>query len=168
MGMRSRVQPRECVGARAREATCSDTHFVRCVQTRAGPDRRLGVEAAGPLFNATTGRASASSARLRRAPAGSGGLRRAPVAVIDRAEDQLPRSNAEVFVVEERLQQRRLALAIAADGECGTNQQVVAFAHEVGRPEDIAATVAFLVSPPAAAFVGQILQPNGGTTRGLA
>lgn len=38
----------------------------------------------------------------------------------------------------------------------------------VGRPEDIAATVAFLVSPPAAAFVGQILQPNGGTTRGLA
>ncbi len=38
----------------------------------------------------------------------------------------------------------------------------------VGRPEEIAATVAFLASPAAEAFVGQILQPNGGTTRGFA
>lgn len=38
----------------------------------------------------------------------------------------------------------------------------------VGRPEEIAATVAFLASPPAEAFVGQILQPNGGSTRGFA
>lgn len=38
----------------------------------------------------------------------------------------------------------------------------------VGTPEEIAATVAFLASPPAEAFVGQVLQPNGGTTRGFA
>jgi NAD(P)-dependent dehydrogenase (short-subunit alcohol dehydrogenase family) len=36
----------------------------------------------------------------------------------------------------------------------------------IGRPEDIAATVAFLAREESAAFVGQVLQPNGGTTRG--
>src|SRR5215218_4087224 len=36
----------------------------------------------------------------------------------------------------------------------------------IGRPEDIAATVAFLARDGSAALVGQILQPNGGTTRG--
>jgi 2-hydroxycyclohexanecarboxyl-CoA dehydrogenase len=36
----------------------------------------------------------------------------------------------------------------------------------IGRPEDIAATVAFLAREGSAALVGQILQPNGGTTRG--
>ena len=35
----------------------------------------------------------------------------------------------------------------------------------IGRPEEIAATVAFLGSDGASALVGQILQPNGGTTR---
>ncbi len=40
--------------------------------------------------------------------------------------------------------------------------------RRVGRPEEIAATVAFLASPAAEACVGQILQPNGGTTRGPA
>jgi 2-hydroxycyclohexanecarboxyl-CoA dehydrogenase len=35
----------------------------------------------------------------------------------------------------------------------------------VGRPEEIAAVVAFLCSEPAIALVGQVLQPNGGTTR---
>jgi NAD(P)-dependent dehydrogenase (short-subunit alcohol dehydrogenase family) len=35
----------------------------------------------------------------------------------------------------------------------------------VGRPEDVAATVAFLLSTPAIAFVGQVLGPNGGSTR---
>jgi 2-hydroxycyclohexanecarboxyl-CoA dehydrogenase len=35
----------------------------------------------------------------------------------------------------------------------------------VGRPEEIAATVAFLCSTDAEAFVGQVLHPNGGTTR---
>jgi 2-hydroxycyclohexanecarboxyl-CoA dehydrogenase len=38
----------------------------------------------------------------------------------------------------------------------------------IGRPEDIAALAAFLSTDGAGAFVGQILQPNGGTTRGLA
>jgi NAD(P)-dependent dehydrogenase (short-subunit alcohol dehydrogenase family) len=38
----------------------------------------------------------------------------------------------------------------------------------IGRPEEIAALVAFLASDAAGAFVGQILQPNGGTTRALA
>ena len=35
----------------------------------------------------------------------------------------------------------------------------------VGRPEDIAEVVAFLCSDAAIALVGQVLQPNGGTTR---
>jgi 2-hydroxycyclohexanecarboxyl-CoA dehydrogenase len=38
----------------------------------------------------------------------------------------------------------------------------------IGRPEEIAALVAFLGSDGAGALVGQILQPNGGTTRGPA
>jgi NAD(P)-dependent dehydrogenase (short-subunit alcohol dehydrogenase family) len=35
----------------------------------------------------------------------------------------------------------------------------------VGRPEDIAEVVAFLCSEAAIALVGQVVQPNGGTTR---
>ncbi len=35
----------------------------------------------------------------------------------------------------------------------------------IGRPDEIADTVAFLASPDAGAFVGQTLQINGGTTR---
>jgi NAD(P)-dependent dehydrogenase (short-subunit alcohol dehydrogenase family) len=38
----------------------------------------------------------------------------------------------------------------------------------IGKPEEIAAVVAFLASDAGGAFVGQILQPNGGTTRALA
>ena len=38
----------------------------------------------------------------------------------------------------------------------------------IGRPEEIAALAAFLSSDGAGPFVGQILQPNGGTTRGFA
>jgi NAD(P)-dependent dehydrogenase (short-subunit alcohol dehydrogenase family) len=36
----------------------------------------------------------------------------------------------------------------------------------IGRPEDIAATVAFLAREEASALAGQVVQPNGGTTRG--
>jgi NAD(P)-dependent dehydrogenase (short-subunit alcohol dehydrogenase family) len=36
----------------------------------------------------------------------------------------------------------------------------------IGRPEDIAATIAFLAGEGSAALVGQVVQPNGGTTRG--
>jgi NAD(P)-dependent dehydrogenase (short-subunit alcohol dehydrogenase family) len=36
----------------------------------------------------------------------------------------------------------------------------------IGRPEDIAATVALLAREGSAGLVGQVLQPNGGTTRG--
>ena len=36
----------------------------------------------------------------------------------------------------------------------------------IGRPEDTAATVAFLAREGSAALVGQVIQPNGGTTRG--
>jgi 2-hydroxycyclohexanecarboxyl-CoA dehydrogenase len=38
----------------------------------------------------------------------------------------------------------------------------------IGRTEEIAALAAFLAGDGAGAFVGQILQPNGGTTRGPA
>jgi NAD(P)-dependent dehydrogenase (short-subunit alcohol dehydrogenase family) len=37
--------------------------------------------------------------------------------------------------------------------------------RRIGRPADIAATVAFLLSEPAIALVGQVLGPNGGATR---
>lgn len=40
--------------------------------------------------------------------------------------------------------------------------------RRIAGTEEIAATIAFLCSPGAAAIVGQILQPNGGTTRGPA
>ncbi len=36
----------------------------------------------------------------------------------------------------------------------------------IGRPDEVAATVAFLAREGSAALVGQIVQPNGGTTRG--
>jgi NAD(P)-dependent dehydrogenase (short-subunit alcohol dehydrogenase family) len=35
----------------------------------------------------------------------------------------------------------------------------------IGHPEEIAATVAFLSRKDSAAFVRQVIQPNGGTTR---
>jgi 3-oxoacyl-[acyl-carrier protein] reductase len=35
----------------------------------------------------------------------------------------------------------------------------------INRPEDMAATIAFLLSEPAVALVGQVISPNGGTTR---
>ncbi len=40
--------------------------------------------------------------------------------------------------------------------------------RRIGRPEEMAALVAFLAGDGAGAIVGQILQPNGGTSRGLA
>ena len=38
----------------------------------------------------------------------------------------------------------------------------------IGRPAEIAALVAFLAGEGAGGLVGQILQPNGGTTRAYA
>lgn len=38
----------------------------------------------------------------------------------------------------------------------------------IGRPEEVAAVVAFLASDASSAFVGQILQPNGGSSPGFA
>lgn len=38
--------------------------------------------------------------------------------------------------------------------------------RRIGRPEDVAAVVAFLANDRSAAMVGQVIQPNGGTTRG--
>ena len=49
----------------------------------------------------------------------------------------------------------RVVAAYAADIPLG----------RVGRPEEIAATVALLVDPRVAAFVGQVVQVNGGSTR---
>jgi NAD(P)-dependent dehydrogenase (short-subunit alcohol dehydrogenase family) len=40
--------------------------------------------------------------------------------------------------------------------------------RRIASPDEMAATVAFLCTPRAGAFVGQVLQPNGGTTRGPA
>jgi NAD(P)-dependent dehydrogenase (short-subunit alcohol dehydrogenase family) len=37
--------------------------------------------------------------------------------------------------------------------------------RRIGRPEEIAATVAFLAGPAASAYSGQLIQPNGGATR---
>jgi 2-hydroxycyclohexanecarboxyl-CoA dehydrogenase len=58
----------------------------------------------------------------------------------------------------------------AADAGLTHEEMVARYGREVplgriGRPEDIAATVAFLLSTPAIAFVGQVVGPNGGSTR---
>jgi NAD(P)-dependent dehydrogenase (short-subunit alcohol dehydrogenase family) len=58
----------------------------------------------------------------------------------------------------------------AADAGLTHEEMVQAYGRDVplgriGRPEDIAATVAFLLSTPAIAFVGHVLGPNGGATR---
>jgi NAD(P)-dependent dehydrogenase (short-subunit alcohol dehydrogenase family) len=36
----------------------------------------------------------------------------------------------------------------------------------IGHPEEVAATIAFLAGEGSTALVGQVIQPNGGTTRG--
>ena len=61
----------------------------------------------------------------------------------------------------------------AADAGVSPEEIRRRYAHEspigrIGRPEEIAATVAFLAGDGATALTGQILQPNGGTTRGPA
>jgi NAD(P)-dependent dehydrogenase (short-subunit alcohol dehydrogenase family) len=58
----------------------------------------------------------------------------------------------------------------AADAGFTHEEMVQAYGRDVplgriGRPEDIAATVAFLLSTPAIALVGHVLGPNGGATR---
>jgi NAD(P)-dependent dehydrogenase (short-subunit alcohol dehydrogenase family) len=58
----------------------------------------------------------------------------------------------------------------AANAGVTHEQMVATYARDVplgriGRPQDIAATVAFLLSEPAAGFVGAVLSPNGGSTR---
>lgn len=58
----------------------------------------------------------------------------------------------------------------AADAGLTHEEMVSVYGRDVplgriGRPSDMAATVAFLLSEPAAAFVGQVLGPNGGSTR---
>jgi NAD(P)-dependent dehydrogenase (short-subunit alcohol dehydrogenase family) len=58
----------------------------------------------------------------------------------------------------------------AADAGLTHEEMVQTYGRDVplgriGRPEDIAATVAFLLSSPAGAFVGHVLGPNGGSTR---
>ncbi|MGX6448907.1 SDR family NAD(P)-dependent oxidoreductase, partial [Patulibacter sp. S7RM1-6] len=61
----------------------------------------------------------------------------------------------------------------AADAGCDAEEMRRRYAAEtplgrIGAPEEIAATVAFLCGPGASGFAGQVLQPNGGTTRGPA
>jgi NAD(P)-dependent dehydrogenase (short-subunit alcohol dehydrogenase family) len=62
-------------------------------------------------------------------------------------------------------------LDVDADDAGLTHEQMVAtYARDVplgriGRADDIAATVLFLLSTPAIAFVGHVLGPNGGSTR---
>ena len=58
----------------------------------------------------------------------------------------------------------------ALDAGLTHEEMVAVYAKDVplgriGRPEDIAATVAFLLSTPAIAFVGHVIGPNGGSTR---
>jgi NAD(P)-dependent dehydrogenase (short-subunit alcohol dehydrogenase family) len=58
----------------------------------------------------------------------------------------------------------------AADAGLTHEEMVSVYGRDVplgriGRPADVAATVAFLLSEPAAAFVGHVIGPNGGSTR---
>ncbi len=58
----------------------------------------------------------------------------------------------------------------AIDAGLTHEEMVAVYAAEsplgrINRPEDMAATIAFLLSEPAVALVGQVISPNGGTTR---
>lgn len=58
----------------------------------------------------------------------------------------------------------------AIDAGLTHEEMVAVYAAEsplgrINRPADMAATIAFLLSEPAVALVGQIISPNGGTTR---
>jgi NAD(P)-dependent dehydrogenase (short-subunit alcohol dehydrogenase family) len=58
----------------------------------------------------------------------------------------------------------------AADAGLTHEEMVAVYGRDVplgriGRADDIAATVAFLLSAPAAGFVGHVVGPNGGSTR---
>ena len=57
----------------------------------------------------------------------------------------------------------------AADLGCSLDETKRRYASStplgrIGRPEDVAATVAFLASEEAGSLTGQVLAPNGGTT----
>nr|MDQ3363019.1 SDR family oxidoreductase [Actinomycetota bacterium] len=61
----------------------------------------------------------------------------------------------------------------ARDADVSMNEIKARYAAEIpagriGNPEEIAATVAFLAAGKSAALVGQVLQPNGGSTRSWA
>lgn len=61
----------------------------------------------------------------------------------------------------------------ARDADVSMNEVKARYAAEIpagriGNPEEIAATVAFLAAGKSAALVGQVLQPNGGSTRSWA
>ena len=58
----------------------------------------------------------------------------------------------------------------AIDAGLTHEEMVAVYAAEsplgrINQPEDMAATIAFLLSEPAVALVGQVISPNGGTTR---
>jgi hypothetical protein len=90
-----------------------------------GPGRRIATGPSHPLIieaGLQTGRR-----QFDRSGAGLVPL----MAVEDRAEDELARACAKVLVVEERLEQRSLTIAVAVDGQGSVDEEAVSITDEV-------------------------------------
>jgi NAD(P)-dependent dehydrogenase (short-subunit alcohol dehydrogenase family) len=92
------------------------------------------------------------------------------IALVKSAARQFARDGVAVNAVAPGVTDTPQLDVDAADAGLTHEEMVATYGRDVplgriGRPEDIAATVAFLLSSAASAFVGQVVGPNGGSTR---
>jgi 2-hydroxycyclohexanecarboxyl-CoA dehydrogenase len=92
------------------------------------------------------------------------------IALVKSAAPRFARDNVAINAVAPGVTDTPQLDIDAADAGLTHGEMVATYAREVplgriGRPEDIAAAVAFLLSADASAFVGQVISPNGASTR---